>query len=90
MLQQAIEKALRAVLCHHERDIPLTHDLGALLSVLPKQVKRPPAEESILGLSEFATVRRYEEGHFVVTDEELQQAYKSAAKVLAWAQVTLS
>src|SRR5436853_533508 len=60
MAEQAIEKALKAVICHSGEDVPLTHSLSALLLSLPDN-SSPPFGEEIDELTEFATVRRYEE-----------------------------
>ena len=89
IIQQAVEKAIKAVLCHYELNIPLTHDIGALLSVLPDKVPKPPDAAALLGLSEFATIRRYEEGHFVITHDEIKDNYELAVNVIQWAKTLI-
>lgn len=39
LYQQAMEKALKAVLCHIEKPVPLVDDLGVLLAKLPDDVQ---------------------------------------------------
>lgn len=86
LIQQAIEKAIKAVLCHHELAVPLTHDLAALLAMLPDAVSGPPAEKSLLVLTEFASIRRYEEGKYEYSLQETNEAYRTGENVLAWAR----
>lgn len=84
IIQQALEKTVKGVLCKLGANIPLTHDLGALFSVLPTSLPRPPGEIELLGLSEYASIRRYEEGHYNPTQEEIQKAYDLSIQVLSW------
>jgi HEPN domain-containing protein len=85
MLQQAIEKSLKAVLVHKGISIPLIHDLGALLAKLPDEVESPYGYE-LNELNQYATVRRYEEGRFQPTQEELASVTRVAKDMLSWAR----
>lgn len=89
LCQQAIEKTLKAVLCHHGFAIPMTHDIGALLAALPEGISRPPEETSLLGLTEFAMTRRYEEGLYEYTPEEMRAAVGATEKLVSWAGAVL-
>jgi HEPN domain-containing protein len=40
-VQQCVEKCLKAVLCHEEKAVPLTHEISVLLMALGNRV--PPA-----------------------------------------------
>lgn len=82
--QQSIEKSLKAVLIYHQKNVPLTHDLDAIISVLPDHMHLPKAQ--VEGMSEFATVRRYEEGYLEITTEEISAALRAAESFLSWAK----
>ena len=47
LLQQAVEKAIKAVLCHHEKPVPLSHDISALISILPSNLASIPDQKAI-------------------------------------------
>ena len=85
MAEQSIEKSLKAVICHFEMEVPLTHSLSALLLMTPES-SNPPFGEEIDELTEFATVRRYEEGQIVLNDTEAKAAIALATKVVEWAR----
>ncbi len=87
--QQTVEKAIKAVLCHLGQNVPLTHDLAALLSVLPNDIVQPNSGGAAEGLSEYATVRRYEEGFVKLTTAEISAALKLAEIFLNWAKAIL-
>src|SRR5262245_47097049 len=67
-VEQAIEKGLKAVLCHKESPVPLVHDLGVILARFPHGLEVPEADK-MLDLSQFAAIRRYEEGKAEITEE---------------------
>jgi HEPN domain-containing protein len=83
--QQAIEKALKAVLCAKGIPVPLVHDAGILVAKLPGDLS-PPGGYSLSDLTPFATIKRYEEGAYAVTPEEHNQAIRLAEDVLHWAR----
>ena len=61
-VQQAVEKAIKAVLLNAGIQYPFTHDLETLLKVLKKEMIPHPADaENIPRLSPFATLLRYED-----------------------------
>lgn len=84
--QQSIEKSLKSVLIHHQKSVPLTHDLEAIMSILPESIPLPKGHDLIEGMSEFATVRRYEEGYLEITKEEIKAAIQAADSFLIWAK----
>jgi HEPN domain-containing protein len=84
MHQQAIEKALKAVLCHLEIPVPLVHDLGALLAKLPEG-SQPDAGYELTTFNDFAGVRRYEEGTMIYEEEDIDDARILTGNLLAWA-----
>lgn len=83
--QQAIEKSLKAVLCFLELPIPFTHNLDILMDRLPSGLNINNSE-NINELTEYATIRRYEEGKFELDSEDLKKAYELAEITLKWAQ----
>lgn len=81
---QAMEKALKAALCHLGIPVPLVHDLGALLAKLPDNTQ-PGAGYEITQFNDFAGVRRYEEGTIVYEAEDLSDAHELTARIVTWA-----
>lgn len=88
-IEQAVEKSIKAVLCHLQKPVPLTHDLFAVLQRLDEK-EHPPGGYALHDLTPFATIRRYEEGVDIITTEDIAQAVTQADKVLDWARKRLS
>jgi len=88
LTQQAIEKAIKAVICHHGLPVPLVHDLGALIARLPADVNAPHGYD-LLRFNDYAGILRYERGHSALTDEDLDAAVAAGADVLAWASTVI-
>ena len=89
LAQQSMEKALKAVLVHRGVAIPMIHDLSALLSKLPEDCDSPYGYE-LNALSEYATIRRYEEGSWTPSSEELQEILTKTQVMLDWAKSKIS
>ena len=87
-VQQCLEKVIKAVLVHLELPVPLVHDLGILLAKVPRS-QEPPFGYEIGALSEFAAVRRYEEGSLVWNREEADEALELGLRALDWARRVL-
>ena len=85
LAQQAIEKSLKAVICHLEIAIPFSHSLELLTSLIPKDSK-PPNSENLESLTEYATIRRYEEGFAKLEKADLEAVIFTAENTLHWAQ----
>ena len=82
-IQQSCEKSLKAALVKLELPVPLIHDLAALVAKLPASLERPFGYE--LGeLTQFATIRRYEEGEIILTSEEVAQGIELAKTIMTW------
>jgi HEPN domain-containing protein len=86
MIQQSVEKTLKAVLIHRQISFPLVHDLGILIALLPKN-EYPPGGFDWTELNPYASIRRYEQGAMPISGEEIQAAFKAAKLVHQWAQV---
>jgi HEPN domain-containing protein len=82
-VQQAVEKALKANLVHIGIPVPLAHDLQELVTAQPDR-DAVPHSESLYDLTQFATIRRYEEGIAVITAEEISASLAAAQDVIDW------
>ncbi len=89
LAQQAIEKALKAVLVAREIPVPMIHDLGALVAKLPADLN-PPYGYELNDLNDYAGVRRYEEGHWKPSKEDLSDIYEVVVKMLDWAEAEIT
>jgi HEPN domain-containing protein len=85
MIQQSVEKSLKAVLIHQQISFPMVHDLGILIALLPK-ADYPPGGFDWTELNPFASVRRYESGPLPVSKDEVEAAYKAAKLVHLWVE----
>lgn len=84
LVQQSVEKYIKAVLVHLQIAFPVVHDLGILVALLPDD-KIPPEGFALTELNPFATIRRYEEGQTPLTTEEIEISLTTAKKVADWA-----
>lgn len=82
--QQCIEKSFKAVLCYQQKSVPMTHSIEVLLDRLQSTV--PVGADSLIELTDYATVRRYEEGSEIITSEDVQAIITAAQGVLIWAK----
>jgi HEPN domain-containing protein len=83
--EQVAEKCIKAVLCYRSIAFPAIHDLRQLLTYLP-EIQAPPHSKELQELTIFGTVRRYEEGPWMLTWEESEIALDAAKNVFKWAQ----
>lgn len=83
MAQQAIEKALKAVLVALNLPIPMVHDLGILLAKVPTHLN-PPYGYELNELNQYATIRRYEEGQYELTIDEFEEVIKKCREMMDW------
>jgi len=81
LVQQSVEKALKALLCYLEKPVPMVHDLLLIIDRLRDDA--PKGAEQLVDLSDFASIKRYEEGNFVPTQEELDATISLADKVVS-------
>lgn len=89
LVQQTLEKLLKAVLVHLTLPVPLVYDLGVLLAKLPKS-HEPPFGYEITQLSEFSAIRRYQESVLTWNEEEACKAVQLGETALAWAQAIIN
>ncbi|MBK8204363.1 MAG: HEPN domain-containing protein [Bdellovibrionales bacterium] len=83
--QQSVEKSVKSVLVHLQIAFPLVHDLGILVALLPDD-KMPPEGFALTELNPFASVRRYHEGNFPLTQEEISASLDVSDRVAQWAR----
>ncbi len=89
MAQQALEKALKAVLCKKGLPIPLVHDVGILIAKLPAEPS-PPFGYELASLNEFAAIRRYQQGSDIITPTEISESLAKVDEALNWCESQLS
>ncbi|RMH90813.1 MAG: HEPN domain-containing protein [Calditrichaeota bacterium] len=86
-LQQAVEKALKAVLLHHGVAFPYVHDIARLITLIQNAgIHFPDELYSAANLTGYAVETRYPGISEEVTEEEYWQALSVAEKVLNWAE----
>lgn len=85
-LQQAAEKAAKAVLIFRGVEYPKTHDLRELLSLLDPTGKTLDAQIwRATDLNDYAVSTRYPGAFEPVTEEEYRRALETAETVVRWA-----
>lgn len=85
--QQAVEKAIKAILTHRGVQFPKIHDIGELLSLLDQSGEKIPkgfwrADD----LTQYAVETRYPGPAEPVTRSEHREAVKIAERVVKWAE----
>ncbi len=85
LAEQCIEKSLKAALCHLEIPVPLVHDLDLILDRFPKE-NQVPGSDNMGDLSQFASIRRYEEGRAELGAKEIKAVIKLAAETQSWVE----
>jgi HEPN domain-containing protein len=82
-VQQAVEKALKAVLMDRGIRYPFTHDIKALIELLEKaSLPLPPDARDLPYLTPFGTLFRYEDEEWGLPES------LNADRMLAWAEST--
>lgn len=87
--QQAVEKALKAVLIAKGVPPPRTHNIRTLLDILPPDVILPPQIEDAASLTDYAVISRYPGDFESIDEQEHKQAVQLAESVLLWAEGTI-
>lgn len=83
--QQAAEKAVKAVLIHCGIEFPKTHNIAALVALLPTRFPRTAELEAATILTAHATFLRYPFDDRTVDEARLRKAVRLAEGVVAWA-----
>lgn len=79
------EKGLKAVLEALELPIPRTHDLTALVDLLPAWRPSEALVDDAIGLSDYGVKPRYPVPSFVATADQAHAAIAAAGRILDWA-----
>ena len=88
--QQAVEKALKAVLLHRSVVFPLTHDLVALAEIATNAgVVLPKWGDELSGLNPYAVEARYPGRPDEIGEGDVGEALDLATHVLAWAKTAI-
>ena len=88
--QQAVEKALKAVLIINNISYPKTHNIRTLLDLLPKEIVLPTDVDAATSLTDYAVSGRYPDEVEEVNEEEYQEAVRLAQAVVQWAESILA
>ncbi|MCK4625764.1 MAG: HEPN domain-containing protein [Phycisphaerae bacterium] len=91
--QQAVEKAIKAVLANHSVEYPYTHDLLVLLKILREnKIQVPPDAEQLPVLTPFGAPLRYD-GASDADEQglELDRSWLESCvkRTLEWAESTI-
>ena len=89
LAQQALEKALKAVLCAMNLPVPHVHEISLLVDRIPEELN-PPFSTEFNSLTEFATIRRYLEGKEIQDEELTLDVLNQIEQALAWCSRTVS
>ena len=85
--QQAVEKALKAILLALNVRFPYTHNVGVLLSLIEEAGQAvPPEARRSAGLSDYAVQARYPGLTEPVSEQEYADALALASAVVSWAE----
>jgi HEPN domain-containing protein len=88
--QQAVEKAVKAVLLARDINFPLTHDIETLIGLAEESGLAFPEDFKNAGtLTPYAAETRYPGSWMEISDEDVDEALRSAEKTVAWARLIL-
>lgn len=79
--QQCVEKYLKALLCLYAIDFYRTHDLGALLALLPVHLRPELNAEEQARLGDYAVAVRYPGDYEAISLAEAERAVQVARRV---------
>ena len=87
--QQAVEKALKAVLVAYAVPFPRTHNITTLLDLFPQNIVISSEVEAAASLTDYAVLTRYPSNLEPVTDEEYHEAVQLAETAVDWAKTLI-
>jgi HEPN domain-containing protein len=88
--QQAVEKALKALLLGLDEDPPRIHEIEALIDLVRKKTDFPDNLVEATALTTYAVVTRYPPFARVLTREDWTAATRTARRVLEWVEQQLT
>lgn len=91
LAQQAVEKALKALLLLKEIKVPHTHNLARLITEVKKHFKRLPKNfEQVAWLTDFSVSGRYPSAGEPVEEKEYRRGLKDATFVVEYVESEIS
>ncbi|MDO8588252.1 MAG: HEPN domain-containing protein [Armatimonadota bacterium] len=84
-VQQAAEKAIKAVLLSLGIDFPYTHSIQTLTDLLPEDVRASAELDPAVELNAYAVLTRYPRDREEVDEQEYREALKIGEAVVLWA-----
>jgi HEPN domain-containing protein len=87
--QQAVEKAIKAVLVAHDIDFPKSHDIAALRGLLPPILRLDPSLREAATLTDYAVAARYPGEREPLDPGDVVRASELAAAVVSWAEASI-
>lgn len=88
--QQAVEKAIKAVLMQRAVEFPYVHDISQLLTLLEQAGQAiPPTVRQAKRLTRFAVFTRYPGVAPPIRPEEYAEAIRVAGEVIQWVETLL-
>ena len=84
--QQAVEKAIKAMLIYYKIEPQFTHNVGILLDELQAYVSIPDEIKETIKLTKYAVQTRYPGEYDDITKEDYEESIIIAKKCLEWVQ----
>ena len=88
--QQAVEKAVKAILISRGIDFPKTHNIEFLLTLLPEDITRAAILSQVYKLTAYATIFRYPGDEEPLTREGYEELLRIAREAVAWADTVIN
>jgi HEPN domain-containing protein len=88
--QQAVEKAIKAVMAYRAIQYPFTHDILLLLELLDANgIEAPPSSKDLVLLTPFATAWRYDDPLQESTTIDYDWVLGRVEDTVAWAEALI-
>jgi HEPN domain-containing protein len=87
--QQAVEKAIKAVLIYNNIPLIKTHDIQVLLALLPTKLSAPITAEESAMISEYAVSTRYPGDYEPTTEEDWMKVISVTEAIISWSKKLL-
>ena len=83
-LQQAAEKAMKALLVYNDIEPPITHSFAVIIRELRKALEVPESVERVIELEDYAVQTRYPGDYTPVDETEYREASQIAMLAMRW------
>jgi HEPN domain-containing protein len=87
--QQAVEKAIKAMLIYFNVEPQFTHNIGFLLDELGAHINISDEIRETVKLSKYAVQTRYPGEYDDITKEDYEESIRIAGKCLEWVESTV-